>query len=65
MGIPASLRCLGRPVLLDASGTPVRLKSQKQLALLIYLVIEGRAPLRRDRLADLLWSTSGINGSTG
>ncbi|HOX20319.1 MAG TPA: AAA family ATPase [Gemmatimonadales bacterium] len=61
MGIPASLRCLGRPVLLDASGTPVRLKSQKQLALLIYLVIEGRAPLRRDRLADLLWSTSGIN----
>ncbi len=61
MGLPASLRCLGRPALLDASGTPVRLRTQKQLALLIYLVIEGRAPIRRDRIADLLWSTSGIS----
>ena len=60
MGIPASLRCLGHPALLDEGGVPIRLKSQKQLALLIYLVLEGRAGVRRDRLADLLWSTVGI-----
>jgi DNA-binding SARP family transcriptional activator len=35
---------------------PVRLRTQKQLALLVYFAIEGRAPVRRDRLADLLWS---------
>jgi DNA-binding SARP family transcriptional activator len=60
MGNPAYLRCLGQPALLDASGTPIRLRTQKQLALLIYLVLEGRTPVRRDRLADLLWSNVGI-----
>lgn len=60
MGQPAYLRCLGHPVLLDESGTSVRLRTQKQLALLIYLVLEGRAPVRRERLADLLWSGVGM-----
>lgn len=60
MGVPTALRCLGSPTLLDAAGAPVRLKSQKQLALLIYLMLEGRTPVRRDRLADLLWSEVGL-----
>lgn len=60
MGKPAYLRCLGKPALLDAGGTPIRLRTQKQLALLIYLVLEGRTPVRRDRLADLLWSNVGL-----
>ncbi len=60
MSKPVYLRCLGQPVLLDDSGTPVRLRTQKQLALLVYLMIEGRAPLRRDRLSDLLWSGTGM-----
>lgn len=60
MGTPAYLRCLGHPALLDAGGTPVRLRTQKQLALLIYLVLEGRSPVRRDRLADLFWSNVGM-----
>ncbi len=61
MGKPAYLRCLGHPALLDASGSPIRLRTQKQLALLIYLTMEGRAPIRRERLADLLWSNAGMN----
>jgi len=60
MGKPAYLRCLGTPALLDEAGAPIRLRTQKQLALLIYLSIEGRAPVRRDRLADLLWSNVGL-----
>ncbi len=60
MGNPTYLRCLGQPALLDASGTPVRLRTQKQLALLIYLVLEGRSPVRRERLADLLWPNVGL-----
>jgi DNA-binding SARP family transcriptional activator/type II secretory pathway predicted ATPase ExeA len=45
---------------LDGAGTPIRLKTQKQLGLLVYLAIEGRVPVRRDRLADLLWSGAGM-----
>ena len=63
MALPASLRCLGYPALLDAADTPLRLRTQKQLALLIYLRIEGRTPVRRDRLADLLWPGVGITDS--
>jgi DNA-binding SARP family transcriptional activator/tetratricopeptide (TPR) repeat protein len=55
MGLPCSIRCLGRPALLDGFGAPIRLRTQKQLALLVYLALEGRTPVRRDRLADLLW----------
>ena len=50
-----SLRCLGQPVLLGPGGQPVRFRTRKHLALLIYLAVEPRAPHHRDRLADLLW----------
>jgi DNA-binding SARP family transcriptional activator len=60
MALPCSIRCLGRPALLDGLGAPIRLRTQKQLALLVYMAIEGRTPVRRDRLADLLWSNVGI-----
>ncbi len=60
MSPPFSLRCLGQPALLDPYGAPVRLKTRKQLALLVYMAIDGRAPIRRDRLADLLWPGVGI-----
>ena len=60
MGFPCTIRCLGRPALLDANGSPIRLKTQKQMALFIYLAFEGRTPVRRDRLADLLWPGVGI-----
>ena len=59
MGIPTTLRCLGHPTLLDANGGTVRLRSQKHLALLIYLMLEGRSPIRRERLADLFWPDAG------
>jgi DNA-binding SARP family transcriptional activator len=49
------LRCLGAPGLLGPGGEPVRFRTRKHLALLIYLSVEPRQPHRRDRLADLLW----------
>jgi DNA-binding SARP family transcriptional activator/tetratricopeptide (TPR) repeat protein len=48
------LRCLGQPALLAASGEPIRLRTRKHLALLVYLAVEGGSH-RRDRLAELLW----------
>ena len=50
-----SLRCLGQPVLLGPGGQPVRFRTRKHLALLMYLAVEPRVPHHRDRLADLLW----------
>ncbi len=56
MAPPPFLRILGRPALFDGYGAPIRLKSQKHLALLAYLNLEGRGqPVRRECLADLLW----------
>ena len=46
---------MGQPGLFAPDGTPVRLKSSKNLALLVFLAVEPRTPHRRDRLADLLW----------
>ena len=48
------LRCLGQPALFAASGEPIRFRTRKHLALLVYLAVEGRSH-RRDRLAELLW----------
>ncbi|HEX6434731.1 MAG TPA: hypothetical protein VFZ87_10835, partial [Gemmatimonadales bacterium] len=48
------LRCLGQPVLFAPSGEPVRFRTRKHLALLVYIAVEGRSH-RRDRLAELLW----------
>jgi DNA-binding SARP family transcriptional activator/tetratricopeptide (TPR) repeat protein len=49
------LRCLGPPELRGPGGEPVRFRTRKHLALLVYLSVEPRQPHRRDRLADLLW----------
>jgi DNA-binding SARP family transcriptional activator len=48
------LRCLGQPALFAATGEPIRFRTRKHLALLVYIAVENRA-LRRDRLAELLW----------
>ena len=49
------LRCLGQPALFSPTGEPVRFRTKKHLALLVYLAVEGRRAHRRDRLAELLW----------
>src|SRR5215217_4035830 len=48
------LRCLGQPTLFTATGEPIRFRTRKHLALLVYLAVEQRTQ-RRDRLAELLW----------
>jgi DNA-binding SARP family transcriptional activator/tetratricopeptide (TPR) repeat protein len=48
------LRCLGQPALYTSAGEPVRFRTRKHLALLVYLAVENRVH-RRDRLAELLW----------
>jgi DNA-binding SARP family transcriptional activator/tetratricopeptide (TPR) repeat protein/ABC-type transporter Mla MlaB component len=49
------LRCLGTPELRGPGGEPIRFRTRKHLAMLVYLATEGRQVLRRDRIADLLW----------
>lgn len=49
------LRCLGQPTLLSPVGEPIRFRTKKHLALLVYLAVEDRHVHRRDRLAELLW----------
>ncbi len=55
---PFTLHCLGSPRLLAPDGRPVRLKTRKHLALLVYLAVEPRVPQRRDRLTTLLWESA-------
>ncbi len=52
---PFRLTCLGPPQLYAPNGDPISLRTQKNLALLAYLVIEPPTRLGRDRLAELLW----------
>ena len=49
------LRCLGQPALFAANGEPIRFRTKKHLALLVYLAVENRRAHRRDRLAEFLW----------
>src|SRR5262249_29214573 len=49
------LRCLGVPELRAPGGEPIRFRTKKHTALLVYLAVEPRQPHRRERLADLLW----------
>ena len=44
------LRCLGQPALFSPAGEPIRFRTKKHLALLVYLAIENRQVHRRDRL---------------
>lgn len=55
MEAPRQLRCIGYPVLFSPSGEPIRFRTKKHLALLVYLAVESRHTHRRDRLAELLW----------
>ena len=48
------LRCLGHPALFAPNGDPVRFRTRKHLALLIYLAVDRR-PHQRVRLAELFW----------
>lgn len=48
------LRCLGQPSLFAANGEPIRFRTRKHLALLIYIAVEAKSH-RRERLAELLW----------
>ncbi len=49
------LRCLGHPALFSPAGEPIRFRTRKHLALLVYLAVEAGQAHRRDRLAELLW----------
>lgn len=52
------LRTLGHPALLGTDGTTVHKLRKKDLALLVYLCVEGPAVHSRGRLASLLWGES-------
>src|SRR3954468_11571155 len=54
------LRCLGQPALFTAAGEPIRFRTRKHLALLVYLAVEQRTQ-RRDRVAELLWPRVSAN----
>ncbi len=48
------LRCLGPPSLSSPAGEPIRFRTRKHLALLVFMRVENKAH-RRDRLAEMLW----------
>jgi len=52
--MPLRIRLLGRPVL-DSDEQPMRLEGRKTWALLAYVLLQPRAPTRRE-LVDRLWS---------
>ena len=60
MGNRPYLRCLGRPALFSPTGEPVRFRTKKHLALLLYLAVEPPKTHRRDRLAELLWPSAAM-----
>ncbi len=60
MEAPRFLRCLGLPALFSPSGEPIRFRTKKHIALLVYLAVEGRRFHHREHLADLLWP--GVRG---
>src|SRR2546430_17652603 len=50
------LKVLGSPELVRGGRSPVRFRTKKHLAVLLYLHLEGRArSIPRDQLVDLLW----------
>jgi DNA-binding SARP family transcriptional activator/tetratricopeptide (TPR) repeat protein len=54
------LCCLGQPVLFSPHGEPIRFRTKKHLALLVYLSMESGRAHRRDRLAEFLWPKAEI-----
>src|SRR5690348_17307098 len=59
MNNPYSLKCLGAPALFGPSGSQIRFRTRKHLALLIYLTVEPYRPHQRDHLGELLWPRAG------
>ena len=59
--VPFRLTVLGPPELHAPDGDPIRFRTRKHFALLIYLVVEPPIPHRRDRLATLLWDSSDLD----
>jgi len=54
------VRLLGIPAVLDGGGNEVRLRSKKQLGVLVYLVVDGRdRPVPRDALMEAFWPEVG------
>ena len=58
---PFYLTVLGPPELRGPNGDPIRFRTRKHLALLVFLAVEKSFPHRRDRLASLLWPKVGID----
>lgn len=54
------LRCMGHPALYAPNGEPIRFRTKKHMALLVYLAVEAPRSHRRDRLAELLWPRAPI-----
>jgi DNA-binding SARP family transcriptional activator len=51
---------LGIPVLTDPHGEVIRLRSRKQLGLLVFLTLDARfESAAREKIADMLWQDSG------
>src|SRR5256885_15463890 len=56
MAAQFQLRLFGSPQLVRDDRSPVRFRTRKHLAVLLYLHLEGRTrSIPRDRLVDLLW----------
>src|SRR5256886_8517209 len=56
MAAQFQLRVFGSPQLVLGDRSPVRFRTKKHLAVLLYLHFEGRVhPIPRDQLVDLLW----------
>src|SRR5665213_1991744 len=54
--LPFRLSFLGPPELHSPDGDPIRFRTRKHFALLLFLAVEPPIPHRRTRLASLLWS---------
>jgi len=50
------LRCLGTPTLIGPNGEPIRFKTRKHFALLIYLARSPKRSRTRNHLMGLLWA---------
>jgi DNA-binding SARP family transcriptional activator len=60
---PFSLTVLGPPALRSPDGEPVRFRTRKHLALLVFLAVERSIHHRRDRVASLLWPQVGMEAA--
>lgn len=59
--VPFRLTLLGPPELHAPNGDPIRIRTRKHLALLIFFAVEPPILHRRDRLATLLWGNADLD----